>query len=146
MLLCSLLFPIHHAIEPCTKGTITYPQSAFYSLHAYRASFALLYLKTELIPTNTSRVRINIAVEAQIYGVRLASTLELLNRLLRHCCHLFIIAFVPLSLVLYPTHVVTSSHRIALHHHHSPSFPPYGTRFPSARKIQQSQPASPSLP
>ena len=110
------------------------------------AFLCIVDLKTEFAATNTVCVRIDIAVEAHVCGVRLAAALQLLDRLLRHRSHLRIVALVPLALVLYPAHVVASLHRIALAHHLSPPFPPCETQFPSARRIQRIRPASPSWP
>lgn len=46
--------------------------------------------------------------------MRLASTLQLANSLLRHATHLVIVALVPLSLLLDPPDVMTSLHGTSL--------------------------------
>ena len=75
------------------------------------------------LSTNRTLVRVDVAVEAQIHGVRLAPALQLFDRLLRHRRHLLVVALVPLALVLDPPHVVTSLHRIALIQHPPLSIP-----------------------
>ena len=85
-------------------------KSCIQPIRAFLLSAAWLVWKQ----TQRLLVAINVLVQAEIGTMRLASTLQLANSLLRHATHLVIVALIPLSLLLDPPDVMTSLHGTSL--------------------------------